>query len=321
MRESVWKYLSLILAILLALSSVSIVLLSKSSGTIVVVSKGNTSLVLPNFTVNWSPTVSELQDRLAFLKELVRSTNKTNVTIAVVPVFGVIDDSSALQLVPLLRRIARNSSIGGVLLWIESPGGDVGAVMNIYSVVRDVALVKPVVAYTGGLAASGGYYIACGADKIVANSLAQVGSIGVIYVHYDLHQNYAKNGIIVDVFKTGPYKDMGAEWRALTPQEKKMIWNEVYTYFSVFLEAVSRGRHMPIKEIREKYASGRVWFAKDVNGSLVDRTGGMDVALSILESLMNVTSARIVTYSITPTYTLQFTDLYLYLDPRYLPRG
>ncbi len=88
-----------------------------------------------------------------------------------VPIFGLIDEYTALNVVPpVLRNIARNDSIAGVVLWVESPpGGYVGPVREIYSTVRKLDLVKPVVAYTGGMAASGGYYIAVGAERIIAD--------------------------------------------------------------------------------------------------------------------------------------------------------
>ena len=262
--------------------------------------------------------ISELRGQIEFLKKFTGNTSPSNTTIAVIPIFGLIDDYTALYLVPVLRRIADNSSIGGVILWIESPGGEVGAVRDIYSAVRKLDLVKPVVTYTGGIAASGGYYIAVGSDKIIADPLAEVGSIGVIYVHYDMEKNYAQNGIKVDVFKTGKYKDMGAEWRALTPEERRMIANMVDTYFRAFLNAVSVGRNMTINET-QKYATGRTWFAINVTGTLVDSTGDMDTAIKTLEDMLNVTNARVVIYSGPKAEDFGvYGSEALFLDPRYL---
>ena len=323
MREDLWKYISAVLIILLALSGVTIAILYEQvrvgpavnatpAGPAVVESPIN---VTCNGTSNYQ--LSQLRDEIAFLKSKMTKPNGT--TIAVVPIFGIITDYTALEVIPLLRELASNDSVGGVLLWIESPGGDVGPVMDIYSAVKKLALVKPVVAYSGGIMASGGYYIANGADKIVASPLAQVGSIGVIYVHYDLQKNYEMNGIKVDVFKTGPYKDMGAEWRDLTPEERKMISDMVNTYFQAFLQAVSEGRNMSVSDVK-KFATGRTWFAENVTGTLVDETGGMDTAINLLENLMNVSGARVFIYKNleTPSDFGVYGSEALYIDPNYL---
>ncbi len=329
MRENIWKYVSAVLILLLAVSSVAVVLLYEqnsslksfpalnSTGKPVVV---ETSLNSTCNDTSYRLQIEDLQSQIRFLQEQLRAKNapQGNTTIAIVPVFGLIDDYTALHLVPLLREVAKNNSIGGVILWIESPGGYVSAVREIYSTVRKLDMVKPVVAYTGGLAASGGYYIAVAADKIVADPLAEVGSIGVIYVHYDLQKNYEMNGIKVDVFKTGPYKDMGAEWRGLTEEERKMIADQIDTYFQAFLRAVSTGRNMPLNETR-KYATGRTWFAVNVTGSLVDETGSIDDAVDLLSKMLNVTNPHVVVYSGgQPSNFGIFGSTALLLDPRYV---
>lgn len=193
-----------------------------------------------------------------------------------------------------------------------------GPVREIYATVKKLNMIKPVVAYTGGIAASGGYYIAVGAEKIIADPLAEVGSIGVIYVHYDMEQNYQMNGIKVEVFKTGPYKDMGAEWRGLTEEEKNMIAESINTYFQAFLQAVSGGRNMSLNETRE-YAIGRTWFAINVTGTLVDETGDLDYAVKVLEDMLNVTNARVVIYNSHSSSDFGiFGSMALLLDPRYV---
>ena len=322
MKENIWKYISAVLILLLALSVVAIALLYQSASPIAVSPNMTTPAVVEtpvNLTCNGTSSyqINQLREEVAYLRSLINNTGGK--TIAVVPIFGIIDDYTALEVIPLLRRISTNSSIGGVLLWIESPGGEVGPVMEIYSSVKKLSLVKPVVAYSGGIMASGGYYIANGADKIVASPLAEVGSIGVIYVHYDLQENYQRNGIKVEVFKTGPYKDMGAEWRDLTPEEKKIITNMVNTYFQAFLQAVSEGRNMSVSQVK-KFASGRTWFAENVTGTLVDETGGIDTAISVLERLMNVTGAKVVIYKNleTPSDFEVAGSKALYLDPSYI---
>ncbi|ASJ12123.1 signal peptide peptidase SppA [Thermococcus thioreducens] len=328
MRENIWKYIAAVLILLLAASSVAVVLLYMQNSelrsykpenvTTTVIVQGSSNVTC-NSTA-YQLQIDDLQRQIDFLKAQLRGQNLPggNATIAIVPIFGLIDDYTALSVIPTLREIAKNDSIAGVVLWIESPGGYVGPVREIYSTVRKLNFVKPVVAYTGGIAASGGYYIAAGAEKIIADPLAEVGSIGVIYVHYNLQQNYESNGIKVEVFKTGPYKDMGAEWRGLTDEERAMITEMVDTYFQGFLQAVSSGRGMSINETKE-YATGRTWFAMNVTGSLVDETGDLDYAVSVLEKMLNVTKPRIVIYKgSTPSDFGIFGSTALLLDPRYV---
>ncbi|WP_297513821.1 signal peptide peptidase SppA [Thermococcus sp.] len=322
MRENIWKYVSAVLALLLALSVVAIAVLYQATSPIEVLPNATAPAVVEtplNVTCNGTSgyQLSQLKDEIIYLRSLINGTGGE--TIAVVPIFGIINEYTALEVVPLLRKIASNDSIRGVLLWIESPGGDVGPVIDIYSEVKKLALVKPVVAYSGGIMASGGYYIAVGANKIIASPLAEVGSIGVLYVHYNYEKNYELNGIEVEVFKTGSHKDMGAEWRGLTDEEKKIIANMVNTYFQAFLQAVSEGRNMSVSEVK-KFATGRTWFAENVTGTLVDETGGMDTAIATLEKLMNVTSARVVIYKNleTPSNFGITGSKALYLDPSYL---
>ena len=327
MRENIWKYVAAVLILLLAAASVAVVLLYMQNSELKAYQPGNvtTTVVVqgPNVTCNttaYQLQLEELQRQIEFLKAQLRQSNlpEGNATIAIVPVFGLIDEYTALEVVHLLRSIAKNDSISGVVLWVESPGGYVGPVREIYSTVRKLSLVKPVVAYTGGIAASGGYYIAVGAEKIIADPLAEVGSIGVIYVHYNLQQNYEMNGIKVEVFKTGPYKDTGAEWRGLTDEERKMITEMVDTYFQGFLQAVSTGRRMGLNETKE-YATGRTWFAMNVTGSLVDETGDLDRAVRVLEEMLNVTNPRIVIYQNSrPSEFGIFGSTALLLDPRYV---
>jgi protease-4 len=322
MRENIWKYVSALLILLLALSVVAVAVLYRATSPAVLSSNGTTPAVVENPVNVTCPGSSnyqtaQLRDEIAYLRSLINGTGGGK--IAIVPIFGIITDYTALEVIPLLRKLAANDSVGGVLLWIESPGGEVGAVMQIYSEVRKLSLIKPVVAYTGGIMASGGYYIAVGADKIVASPLAEVGSIGVIYVHYNLQENYQRNGIKVEVFKTGPYKDMGAEWRGLTEEEKRIVANMVNTYFQAFLQAVSEGRNMSVSKVKE-FATGRTWFAQNVTGTLVDETGGMDTAIGTLERLMNVTGAEVVVYKNleTPSEFETAGSRALYLDQNYV---
>lgn len=328
MRSDIWKYLTFILVLILGVFVMSTTLLYLQNQSLRGYTSANatcrTEVIVGNQSAETAlqARISELHALLKAVEMSRKKTNATNVSIAVVPIFGVIDGQTALNTITTLEKLMKDDSVGGVLLWIESPGGEVGAVREIYQEVLILKSKKPVVAYTGGIAASGGYYIAVGADKIIADPLAEVGSIGVIYVHYDLERNYAMNGIKIDVFKTGPHKDMGAEWRDLTEYERKKIQGMIDAYFRGFLDAVSMGRNMTLNETR-KYTTGETWFAVEVNGTLVDGTGNFQTAIHELEKLMGVKGAEVKVYgSPEERYSLGvFGEAALYLDPRYLTLG
>lgn len=328
-KSEVWKYLTFILTLLLALSVVSSTLLYMQNGELqraMLNQTRNTTfeVQIPNVTVVTNNTelelkIEELRKQIEYLQGQLREkrVGKANATIAVLPLVGPIDEYTAMDMVAKIREIERNESIGGVILWVESPGGYVGPVRLIYAELRKLSYKIPIVAYTSSMAGSGGYYVACAADKIVADPLADVGSIGVLYVHYDLEQNYAQNGIKVNVFKTGKYKDMGAEWRDLTDEEKKIITETINTYYNEFLLAVSEGRKLDMNTTKE-YATGRSWFARDVEGILVDETGDFEDAVRALEELMNVSSARVIFYDSERVDFGIYQSSSLMLDPRYL---
>ncbi|NJE25292.1 signal peptide peptidase SppA [Thermococcus sp. MV5] len=312
MEREVWKYLSFILMLLLALAAVGNVLLYINNNELqrAIQEKTNITVVYnetvreieSNATLALQAKIDELQRELEYIKNQLRAnkTGESNVTIAILPIIGPIDGSMAVTTISKIRQIRKDDNVVGVILWIESPGGYVGPVITIYKELRKLSYEKPIVVYTGGLAASGGYFLACAADKIIADPLAEVGSIGVIYVHYNLEQNYAQNGIKVNVFKTGKYKDTGAEWRDLTDEEREMIKNEVNTYFEYFLQVVSEGRKLDMNTTRQ-YGDGRVWFASEVKGTLIDETGDLDYAITVLENMLGIKSANVVLYDTQKT--------------------
>jgi len=328
MEREIWKYLSFILTLLLALATVAGVLLYTQNTEL------QRALQEKNFTVVYNETVKEvesnatlalqakieeLQREIEYLKSQMRGnvSEEANVTVAILPVVGPIDETTALDVISKIREIRKDDNIKGVVLWIESPGGYVGPVITIYKELKKLSYEKPIVAYTGGMAASGGYFLACAADKIIADPLAEVGSIGVLYVHYNLEQNYAQNGIKVNVFKTGKYKDMGAEWRDLTDEEREMIKRTIDTYFEYFLQVVNEGRKLDMNTTK-KYGDGRVWFASDVKGTLIDDTGDLDYAIKILEGIIGVKSANVVLYDAQKTDFGIYESSSLYMPPNYI---
>ncbi len=175
-----------------------------------------------------------------------------------------------------------DKSVKAVVLRIDSPGGDADASEAMW---REVALtrkVKPVIVSMGSLAASGGYYIAAGADTIVADATTITGSIGAFGLRLNMKQLFQeKLGINVQVFKTGPHADFFSSVRELTPLEQGFLERMIDTTYTRFLNVVAEGRKMDLARVQE-VAQGRVWTGQQAKArGLVDVIGGLDTARAI----------------------------------------
>jgi protease IV len=174
-----------------------------------------------------------------------------------------------------LRAAGEDRNIRAVLLRINSPGGSAAASQEIYQEVRRLRTDKgkKVIVSMGDVAASGGYYIAAGADSIVANGSTITGSIGVIMQMPELVGLMEQHGIDINVIKSGPYKDIGNPARELMPQERELLTTMVQDVFDQFVTAVADGRKMPREKVSE-LADGRILTGRQAQKlGLVDRLG------------------------------------------------
>jgi protease-4 len=180
-------------------------------------------------------------------------------------------------------RVARAArSIAGVVVVIDSPGGSVLASDRIHHEIVRLAEKKPVVAYLGNVAASGGYYIAAGAHAIVAQPTTITGSIGVVSAHLVFSPLLEKLGIVTELLKRGARADMQSAGRPWDESERRAMTAEIDGYYRDFVAVVATGRKKPPEEI-EKLARGRVYSGLEAERvGLVDRLGGFDVALELL---------------------------------------
>jgi len=207
--------------------------------------------------------------------------------IAVVTVKGAISESGAPQgrrgsIVGALRHARRDRRALGVLLWVDSPGGSAEASDLIHREVVRVKEKKPVVAYFGEVAASGGYYVAAHANSIVAQPLGITGSIGVVSARLLAAELLDRVGIRTEVLRTGPHADLYSAHRPLSDQERSILNRELDAFYASFVALVADGRGRPVEDI-EPLARGRVWLAADAHShGLVDELGGMDLALERL---------------------------------------
>jgi protease-4 len=198
--------------------------------------------------------------------------------VAVLPISGLITDSEAT--IEQLKKFAKDDSVKAIVVRLNTPGGGVGPSQEIYEEVRKLRGKKVVVASMGALAASGGYYIACGADKIFANPGTITGSIGVIMQFVNVKDLIEKIGLKGYVIKSGTFKDTGSPVREMTPEERKLLQSLIDNVYSQFVNAVAEGRKLPREDVLA-IADGRVLSGEQAKElGLVDVLGNQEDAVA-----------------------------------------
>lgn len=217
--------------------------------------------------------------------------------IAVIRLSGlIIDDDdvtsiwsggeNARAVLKQLRKTVTDNHVKGVLFRIDSPGGTVSTSQEIADEIKSLReKQKPVVVSMSDVSASGGYYIACDADKIVADPGTITGSIGVIITGLNLKGLGDKLGLKSQVIKSGPFKDIGSPYREMTPEDKSILQGLVTDAYDQFVSAVAAGRHMPLAAVR-KLADGRIYSGRQASKlGLVDKLGSYTVAINTIQEL------------------------------------
>lgn len=176
--------------------------------------------------------------------------------IAIIEINGVILDSK--DTLEEIQTVSKNDKVKGVIIRINSPGGGVAPSQEIYAELRKLSSKKPVVASLSSVAASGGYYIASAAEKIVANPGTLTGSIGVIMDFSNVQGLFERVGIKNNVVKSGKYKDIGSPHRDMTLDERKLLQNVIDNVHNQFISAIVAGRKLDRKSV-EKVADGRIF--------------------------------------------------------------
>jgi protease-4 len=199
--------------------------------------------------------------------------------VGVVEVKGVISDSD--DVVDALKTFEKAPGVRAVVVRIESPGGGVAPSQEIYKAIRNLREVKPVVASMGGVAASGGYYIASACDQIVANPGTITGSIGVIMEMGNVEGLLQKLGVHPEIIKAGSYKDMGSVVRPMTDAERGLFQEMIDSVHTQFITAVATGRSMNKDQVRA-LADGRIFSGEQAKvAGLVDELGGFEEAIAL----------------------------------------
>ncbi|MBI4643616.1 MAG: signal peptide peptidase SppA [Deltaproteobacteria bacterium] len=197
--------------------------------------------------------------------------------VGVVEIKGLIADSRTT--LKQLDRFKQDRSIKAVVLRVNSPGGAVGPSQEIMREVDKLRKIKKVVASLGTVAASGGYYVASGADLIIANPGTTTGSIGVIMQFANAEQLAKKLGLDFFTLKAGRYKDVGTPFRPMTPEDRTYLQSLLDNVYQQFLRDVAKNRKIPLEKMKE-LAEGRVYTGEEAKKvGLVDEFGNLQDAI------------------------------------------
>lgn len=222
--------------------------------------------------------------------------------IGVVEVTGPI--MSSQKIIEDIQWFMGNDAIKAIVLRVDSPGGGIGPSQEIYRELMKNRDTKPVIASMGSVAASGGYYIACASQGIVANAGTITGSIGVIMEYANIEQIVQKIGISPVVIKSGEFKDMGSPMRALKESEKQLFQNLVDELHAQFVSDAAAARNMET-DVMSNLADGRVYTGQTaMKLKLVDRIGNLDDAVQWAGEIAGIEDELIPVYPKADKMTL-----------------
>jgi protease-4 len=207
--------------------------------------------------------------------------------IALVRIQGMLMDSQ--NIVRQLSNYRHNPNVRGIVLRIDSPGGAVAPAQEIYNEIMKLkADHKTVYASMGTVAASGGYYIACAANYVLANPGTLTGSIAAVMAFSNIEELTDKIGIKPIIIKSGKYKDVGSPLRGMKPEERKLLQSVVDDVHQQFVQAVAKGRGLPVSEVNE-IADGRIMTGQQaLTLKLVDEMGGLEKTIELLAKKIGV---------------------------------
>ncbi len=214
--------------------------------------------------------------------------------IAVVEVKGVITQSSSV--IEEIHRYLDDDGVKAIILRVDSPGGGVGPSQEIYREVVKAKGKKKIVTSMGAVAASGGYYVACASDLIVANPGTITGSIGVLMQFSNFEELLKKIGIKGVTLKSGEHKDIGSPLREMTPEEKRIMQETLDNVHQQFIQAVAEGRKLDRAKV-VPLADGRIMTGEQAKQfGLVDKMGNLEDAIDEASKLVGITGKPQVIY-------------------------
>ena len=215
--------------------------------------------------------------------------------VGVLQIDGAIDDSRSVLME--LKRLKEMPWVKAVVVRIDSPGGAVAPTQEIFEEIQRAKKQKPFIASMGGMATSGGYYIAAACDKIVANPGTLTGSIGVIMQLTNFEELMKKVGVKGFNIKSGANKDLGSPFQTMSAEGREILQSLVDNVYGQFVAAVAKGRGMNEAQVR-KLADGRVYSgaqAKELG--LIDQFGTLDDAIELAARRAGIEGEPAVYYS------------------------
>ena len=215
---------------------------------------------------------------------------RTSDGIGIIDVKGMITNTEGL--LHNIQLFRAEDTIRAVVIRIDSPGGAVGASQELYSEIKRLGRDKPVVASLGSVAASGGFYAAIGADKIVASPGTLTGSMGVIMKFPNLEEIFKKIGYKSETIKSGKFKDIGASNRTVTPEERALLQNIIDIVHHQFINDIAESRALSVADV-SKIADGRIFSGEQARDlGLIDELGNFHDAILLAAKLaeMNTTT-------------------------------
>ena len=208
--------------------------------------------------------------------------------IALIRVEGIITESKSI--LEQLEKYSQNPTVKAIVIRVDSPGGGVAPSQEIHRAIANIRAKdrQKVVVSMGSLAASGGYYISCSANRIVANPGTISGSIGVLMEFANIQELFKKIGLDTVVIKSGKHKDIGSPTRPMTKEEKQLLQEVLDDVYEQFVEAIVEGRGLDEEEVR-RLADGRIFSGKQaLELGLVDELGGINEALELAAELSGI---------------------------------
>lgn len=233
-------------------------------------------------------TMEEGQDQAAYdrpyeMRDGVAVISLAGVMTRRLNLFEAISGGMSTQQVS--RRIAQagaDAAVRGIVLDIDSPGGTVFTVDELTDAVRAAREYKPVVAFSYGMCCSAAYWVAAQCDHVMVSDASESGSIGVAYVHYDLSKRDEMEGVTRTVMSAGKYKRIAHDAAPLSQEGADYIQEMLDTYYTLFVDAVAKGRGVDVETVLERMADGRTFIGKEaVVAGLADSIGTLSEALAL----------------------------------------
>ena len=212
--------------------------------------------------------------------------------VAILPLFGYVEHwpselsalgyaTSTVAFGQQLDRALRDSSVGRIIVPVDSPGGTVSGVSELSTKMYAARAKKPIVAVADSLAASAAYWIASAANQVVVTPSGEIGSVGIISIHQDYSRAYDDAGVTNTILKVGKYKGEGNPFEPLAPEAADHIQSQMQTYYRQFVHDVARNRGVSPAHVFERYGEGRTFI-----GAAAWAAGLVDY-VATLESVLN----------------------------------